>query len=121
MSKSLEDLKPLVSKTEFFVKNTASFTKDINDITIELDEIMNSHDVVSLFTTVPIKETMAIIRERLEEDKTLHKHTKLHLDDIMDLLDFMLSTTYFSYDDRIYRQIQGAAIGCPVSVVVSNL
>ena len=81
---------------------------------------MNSHDVVTLFTNVPIKETLAIIRKGLEEDKTLHKCTKLQLDD-MELLDFVLSTKYFSYDGRIYRQIQGAPMGSLVSVVVSNL
>ena len=42
-------------------------------------------------------------------------------DDIMELLDFVLSTTYFSYDGRIYKQIQGVPMGSPMSVVVSNL
>ena len=52
---------------------------------------------------------------------TFHKCTKLLPDDILELLDFVLSTTYFSYDGRIYRQIQGALMGSPVSVVVSKL
>ena len=56
LSRSLADLlKPLVGKTECFVKNTASFIKDIKNITIEPEEIMNSHNVVSVFTNIPIK------------------------------------------------------------------
>ena len=39
----------------------------------------------------------------------------------MELLDFIMSTTYFSYNGEIYQQIQGAAMGSPVLVVVSNL
>ena len=63
LSRSLADfLKPLVMKTEFFVKNTANFTKHIKDLTIQPDEIMKSHDVVSLFTNVPITETLLVIR-----------------------------------------------------------
>ena len=56
LSRSLANLfKPLVGKTEFLMKNIARFSKDIKDIRIEPDEIMSSHDVVSLFTNVPIK------------------------------------------------------------------
>ena len=102
-------------------KNTASFSKDIKVIKIEKGEIMNSHDVVSLFTNVPIREALIIIRRKLRSDKTLHRCTNLTADDIMELLKFLLSTTYFSYNGEIYKQIQGAPMGSPVSVVVSNL
>ena len=88
---------------------------------IELDESMNSHDAVSLFTNVPINESLVIIKKRLEEDKTLHKCTRLLSDDMMEFMDFVESTTYFSYDGRIYWQTQGAPMGSQVSVVVSNL
>ena len=45
----------------------------------------------------------------------------LTADDIMELMEFVLFTTYFSYNGEIYKQIQGALIGSPVSVVMSNL
>ena len=62
LSRALVDiLKPLVGKTEYFAKNTASFTKDIKDIAIEEGEIMNSHDVVSLFTNVPVIGALKVI------------------------------------------------------------
>ena len=70
------------------MKNTASFTKDINDI-IQPDVIMKSNDVISLFTNVPIKESLAIIIKGPEEDKTPHKHTKLLTENIMELLEFV--------------------------------
>ena len=57
---------------------------------------MNSHDVVSLFTNVPIKKVMEVIRKKTEGDKKLGDRTNLDADDLMSLLDFMTSTTYFS-------------------------
>ena len=111
----------MVGKTEYFVKNTASCSKDIKGVKIEKGEIMNSHDVVSLFTNVPIREALIIIWKKLRADKTLHRCTNLSADNIMELLDFVLSTTYFSYNGEIYQQIQGAPMGSPVLVVVSNL
>ena len=57
---------------EYFVKNTASFSKDIKGIKIGQGEIMNSHNVVSLFTNVPIKEALIVIGNKLRSDKTPH-------------------------------------------------
>ena len=43
--------------------------EDLKDVTLEEDEILNSHDVVALFTSTPIDLTLHVLRERLNEDK----------------------------------------------------
>ena len=80
-----------------------------------------SYDVVSLFTKTPIKEECEIITKRLENDKTLKKITNLNIDDIMELLKFVLETTYFRFEGEIYQQKFGVAMGSPVSPIVVNL
>ena len=50
LSKSLSELlSPLVGKTEHHVLNSKEFTKEMRDVKLEKDEVLNSHDVVSLF------------------------------------------------------------------------
>ena len=62
LSRALADLlKPTIGKTQYFVKNTADFVDEIRNVVLEEDEIMNSHDVVSLFTNVPIKDALKAI------------------------------------------------------------
>ena len=56
-------LKPLVDKTTFHIQNPAQFSKQLRDLQLKEDEIMNSHDVVSLCTNVPINKVMAVIRK----------------------------------------------------------
>ncbi|XP_072020439.1 uncharacterized protein [Amphiura filiformis] len=90
-------------------------------ICIDDGDIFNSHDVVSLFTNTPIEKCLDIIKERLENDKTLKDRTKLNTEDIIELLQFILTTTYFSFRGQIFRQIFGAAMGSPVSAIVANL
>ncbi|XP_072051531.1 uncharacterized protein [Amphiura filiformis] len=90
-------------------------------ICIDDGDIFNSHDVVSLFTNTPIEKCLDIIKERLKNDKTLKDRTKLNTEDIIELLQFILTTTYFSFRGQIFRQIFGAAIGSPVSAIVANL
>ena len=62
-------------------------------MTVEEGESFVSYDVVSLFTKTPIKEACEIIRKRLQNDKTLKKRTNLNVNDIMELLKFVLETT----------------------------
>ena len=77
--------------------------------------------MVSLFTNTPIEKCLEIIKDRLENDNTLNNRTKLAADDIIKLLQFVLTTTYFSFRGSIYRQIFGAAMRNPVSPIVANL
>ena len=40
---------------------------------------------------------------------------------IVELLEFVLNTTYFSFEGQIYQQMFGTAMGSPVSPIVANL
>ena len=85
------------------------------------DEVMVSFDVVSLFTAIPVNKACEYIRNKLNNDTTLHLRTSLNTDDIISLLEFTLSNNYFVYNDRVYKQIHGCAMGSPVSPIVANL
>ena len=76
---------------------------------------------MSLFTNTPVDRSLEIIKQRLLQDKTLKQRTLLSVDDIMELLRFTLTTTYFSFRGKIYQQLFGAAMGSPVSPITCNL
>jgi hypothetical protein len=63
----------------------------------------------------------AHIRNKLTKDKTLHVRTKLSIEDIIKLLRFTLTNSYFNYNKITYKQIHGCAMGSPVSPIVANL
>ena len=117
VAKSLADiLSPLVGQSEHHVLNSKNLADDLRDLTIEEDEILNSHDMVALFTNTPIDLTLQILRERLEQDDDLKNRTRLSIDDILKLTEFSLSSvSYFSYSGEIYRQRFGMAMGSPLS------
>ena len=78
-------------------------------------------DVSSLFTNVPIDEAVQVIRHRLTQDDTLADRTTLTPDQVAELLDTCLRSTYFCYGGDFYKQQEGAAMGSPVSAAVANL
>ena len=45
----------------------------------------------------------------------------LPTEDIMDLLNLCLTSTYFQYNGKHYKQLHGTAMGSPVSVVVAEI
>ena len=114
-------LGPLVGQSDYHVKNSKHLSDSLSTVMIEEDEVFASHDVVSLFTNTPIDKALSIIQDRLENDKTLKKRTKLSVQDIMELTEFIWTTTYFTFRGDIYKQKFGTAMGSPVSPIVANL
>ena len=121
-SKFLSDiLSPIQNLNGYSVLNSSQFAKEIANMEISDDEVMVSFDVVSLFTAIPVHKACDYIRDKLNNDSTLQSRTSLTTDDIISLLDFTLSNNYFVYNNCIYKQVHGCAMGSPVSPIVANL
>ena len=58
------------------------------------------NNVVFLFTILPIKKAMEVIRKKLEGDNKLSDRTNLDAYDVMSHLEFMMSTMYFQFDSQ---------------------
>ena len=80
-----------------------------------------SFNVTSLLTNVPVDEEERVIRDRLQNDRTLSDRTTLSSDRVAELLEVCLWSTYFSREGAFYEQREGVATGSPVSAVVANL
>ena len=121
-SKFLTDiLSPLPLGNGYSVANFLQFSKELSDIKIDDNEVLVSFDVVSLFTAIPVDNACEYIKTKLEKDATLSSRTNLDIDDIITLLQFTLPNNYFVFNDIIYKQVHGCAMGSPVSPVVANL
>ncbi|KAI8484209.1 hypothetical protein Bbelb_379940 [Branchiostoma belcheri] len=114
-------LGPLVGKSQHHVQNSADFVNKIKDIHVEDDETITSYDVCSLFTSIPPKEAVSVVKEALEADDTLADRTNLSVDQVCELLELCLGCTYFTYKGQFYQQMHGCAMGSPVSPIVVNL
>ena len=85
------------------------------------DESMVSYDVTALFTSVPIPPVIKIIEEKLKEDKDLPRRTSMNTRHITQLLEFCLRSTSFVFQGQHYEQVEGAAMGSPLSPIVANI
>ena len=114
-------LKPLVGKSPHHINSTQDFVEQVKHIPLVLGECISSYDVSAVFTSVPIDPALKIIKDLLVKDHTLKDRTVIGIDDIILLLEFCLKNTYFSFQGQFFEQVEGAAMGSPVSPIVANL
>ena len=114
-------LKPLVGKSPHHINSTQDFVEQAKHFKLEAGECLSSYDVSALFTSVPIDPALNVIKDLLVKDNTLKERTVMEVEDIILLLEFCLKNTYFSFQGQFYEQVEGAAMGSPVSPIVANL
>lgn len=79
---------------------------------------MCSFDVCSLFTNVPLDETIEICLAKLyalPDPPSLPRHV------LKDLLLFVTKKSHFVFDGDYYDQIDGVAMGSPLGPVLANI
>ena len=67
----------------------------------------------SLFTGIPLQLALDCTENDIKNSTV---ELPLPTDDIMDLLNLCLTSTYFQYNGKHYHKLQGTAMGSPVSV-----
>ena len=79
-----------------------------------------SDDVTVLFPSVPVDPALNIIQGLLKKDTSLDNRTVLQVQNIIQLLGFCLYNSHFFFHGQFYEQVEGAAMGSPISPIVAN-
>ena len=103
-------LSPL-SESKYTIKDTKYFIEKIKKEHIPNDHLLVSFDVKSLFTNVPLDQTIEIILNRVyKKNEILTDMTK---SEMKELLNLCTKSVHFTFDDNIYVQNDGVAMGSP--------
>ena len=111
-------LQPLTEQSRRKLQSTENFIDAIKTVQIPDDYKLVSFDVKSLFTSIPLQLALQCTETAIQQSTVT---LPLPTDDIMDLLNLCLTSTYFQYNGKHYKQLHGTAIGSPVSVVVAEI
>ena len=114
-------IKPLVGQSPHHLKNTQHFIQQLQGKKLQTGEIITSYDVKALFTSVPVQPSIQIVKHRLQQDTTLPQRTSMSISQIISLLEFSLTHTYFLFQGKYYEQVQGAAMGSPIIPLIANI
>ena len=76
-----------------------------------------SYDVCSLFTSIPLSETIEIAVELIFQNKP---NLKISKNELQQLFKFATSGTHFLFKGNFYDQIDGISMGSPLGPVLAN-
>lgn len=95
------------------LRSSEEFLIDVGELRMKPGERLVSLDVESLFTNVPVRETVDIIIERLYNHQTLPP-PPLPPDTLKELLLICTTETPFEFDGQAYLQCDGVSMGSPL-------
>ena len=98
-------LTPLVGRSHRHVVNSKELSEVLRQTTVPNDHELVSFDVSALFTSIPLDIVISQTRTLLENDQTLPERTSLSTVDIVEMLEFVLKTTYFQFRGGFYQQL----------------
>ena len=112
-------LKPLC-KNEVKINETQSFAVDIKNIQpLQEDEEDVSYDVESLFTNIPINETIDYILDQIYNKKKLKPICSKLI--FKRLLLKLATEVTFTTNNNFFKQTDGCTMGGPLSVTFSDI
>ena len=112
-------LSPLASSS-YTISDVFTFADELRLRTDPTSTLMVSLDVESLFTNVPVAETIDIIISQIftTDDTIYHGFSKA---DFTTLLNLAVNDSFFSFNDQLYKQIDGMAMGSPLGPIFANI
>ena len=88
------------------LKDTFDFVNRVSKIDMSEDDYMVSFDIESLFTNIPVKETVNIIVDRAFPHKT-EKFNGFDKQTLRELLLICITQSHFVFDGLYFDQIDG--------------
>ena len=110
-------MKPYLPK-QYILDSTSHFIDKLKQFPSNEKQVMVSFDVVSLFTNVPVTETINLIADYVyvETNDSIPPFTK----DIFIKLMNLATKDLFFYEEVLYQQIDGVTTGSPLDPNLAN-
>ena len=114
LAKWLDDkLKPLVTN-QYMISNTFEFVNEVHELVINNGDILVSYDVSSLFTNVPLEETIQLLTDKAFINNWFNETYHLNLNKL-DLVDLLRAAT----KDQLFT-FNGQPMGSPLGPLLAN-
>ncbi len=116
-----EKLKSLLLN-KYTVSDPLKFAEKLREKQMAEGDILVSYDVASLFTNVPVDETIQILADKAFEKEWFNWKYKLKLEkfELVELLKLAVKHQLFQIDGKLYEQVGGVAMGSPLGPLMAN-
>ncbi len=105
-----EKLKPYILESNVILKNTT-------ELITALKMFNQEPQPFNLFITLDVESLYTNIDITILVNEALNNYPK----DIIDMIKFVLDNSYVTFNDKIYKQINGLAMGTNMAVAIANI
>ena len=116
LAKFLVPILESLTTNEYTIKASFTFAEELQSFHSKL--VMASFDIESLFTDIPLQETIDVWVENLFQDRA---HVDLLKDSFCELLTRTMSESLILFDQQFYEQHHGVAMGSPIGTTLANV
>ena len=103
---------------KYMLKSIGNFINKLNSYKFSSEQKLVSFDVVSLFTNLPLEETIKLIADELFSEE--NKNQPLMKKEIFIKLLRLATQGQFLYKDILYKQIDSVTMGSPLGLTIAN-
>ena len=117
-----DKLKPLASN-QYMISDTFGFVNEVHELVINNEDILVSYDVSSLFTSIPLEETIELLADKAFINNWFNEtyHLNLNKLDLVDLLRAATKDQLFTFNGQLYgEQTDGVAMGSPLGPLLAS-
>ena len=120
VSKFVASLIASYASNEYTLLNSMELVDSIKGFNFKEGMVMTSFDIESLYTNVPVKETIELLVNHIYDTegtsvRNMEKKT------FRDLLNIATSNSFFVFNNKYYNQTEGLAMGQPLSAPLANI
>ena len=112
-----EEIRHLVPRIPSYLKDTTHLINILQGKKLAPRDILVTIDVKSLYTNIPHNEGIQALNRTMEETD-IHPMKKLL---ICRLANIVLTKNYFEFNNKLYRQTQGTAMGTRMAPSCANI
>uniref|UniRef100_K7EXL6 Reverse transcriptase domain-containing protein n=1 Tax=Pelodiscus sinensis TaxID=13735 RepID=K7EXL6_PELSI len=107
-------LKTYATNTPSYLRDTTDFLRKLQNIdNLPNNTILPTMDVEDLYTNIPHEDGLQAIRNTIPEDTTASQTA--------DLCNFVFTHNYFQFENNLYLQISGTAMGTCMAPQYANV
>ncbi|CAF1165782.1 unnamed protein product [Didymodactylos carnosus] len=115
-------LRPIFEQhtAHYTLQNTDAFLNHLERYPMTEDTILATFDVTDFYTMIPQKQSVSAVC-RLLAARRKFKIGNISIDTFAKLIRHVLDNSYFAYGEKLFKQIQGGAMGSAVTQVLADV